>query len=104
MKRRLATIATGALLITCALGASPALAATESGSLSCSRGATIGVRGEQQRLDRLEIRAGGGLIDWTNSSYTVSAVSGVTSGSWSASSYSLYFAGSYAWCNGDISR
>lgn len=46
MKRRLATIVTGALLITCALGASPALAATESGSLSCSRGATIGVRGE----------------------------------------------------------
>ena len=102
MKRRLTAIAASVLFFT-ALGISPALAATDSGSLSCSHGATIGVRGEQQRLDTLTIKANGSILDSTSSVYVLSKVSNLTDGTWSATSDSLLYSGSYGWCNPDIS-
>lgn len=102
MKRRLTAIAATALFFT-TLGITPALAATDSGSLSCSHGATIGVRGEQQRLDTMNIKANGSILGSTTSAYTISKVSNLTNGTWSASSNSLLYSGSYGWCNPDIS-
>lgn len=104
MKHRLIAIATSALLFTAALGVSPALAATDSGSLSCSHGATIAVKGEQQRLDTLTIKANGGTLASISNSYTVQRVSNATSGSWSPTSNSLLFSGSDGWCNPAVSR
>lgn len=104
MKRRLAALATTAMPAICTLGISPALASTDSGSLSCSHGATIAVRGEQQRLGTLTIRANGSILDSTTSALVTQKVSTAISGGWSASSASLLYSGSYGWCNPGISR
>lgn len=98
MKRRLA-IAITSLALLAPIAASPAYASTDSGSLSCTRGSTIAVRGEQQRLDILTLKANGSTLGTTNSAYILKKTSSATSGTWSASSSSLLFSGTYGWCN-----
>lgn len=103
MKRRLSTLAATLLIALLGLSAAPALAATESGSINCSAGGgKVGVRAEQQRLGALSATVNGSTLFSVNGYYHYSKTSLVYSGNWSASSNTLLYSGTYAWCQGGI--
>ncbi len=97
-KKIAASVAGGILLA--GVGAMPAAALTEDGTVKCSGGAKRAVAGEQQRLyDTLTLHLAGTRVYRESNVYTGSYVapSGGTS-SWSANSVSLLLSGSGGFC------
>lgn len=93
-----ASLAASALVLT----AAPAFASTHSGSMSCSGGAKLVSHGQQQRLTWLAVYVNGSLRDRFNSTYELDGKSTATSGTWSATSDSLLYSGTFGYCSGSV--
>lgn len=94
----MAGLVAGALVVGTAF---PAAAWTHSGTENCSGGgATVAVRGEQQRLgDRLTLTVAGVILYSGTNVYSQARNSGLTGvRSWSGSSVSLLKAGTDGYC------
>lgn len=93
----------GAVAVTAgilAFSAAPAIAATDSGTVSCGSVAKVSVRGEQQLVSNtLTNRVNGDkLFQGANLVYKVSYSNYFGTRPWSAKSNSLLFSGSYGFC------
>ncbi len=99
MSRMMAFVAAPLALGCMMMSAMPAQAATKSGKISCTSGAHVGVKGQQSRYtDRMVLVVNGSTIYSAYNVTTAYAVSGATSGAWTATSNSLVSSGTNGYC------
>lgn len=96
--KRLAMSALGVALLVGGM-AVPASAGTDSGSIYCNSSARVSVRGEQQTLAWLTLNVSGATVYSKGNAYVgYGHHSGYGTRSWSGTSDSLLWSGTYGYC------